>query len=220
MSETLSFIAGLIAGLGTNLLSWWLLAHWVTPKVEFSPCISRLRTAVTDKDQSGFRYRVKCRNAGRRGVIDIDLSAKLRIEGLRIGRTTVVVIPWTSDGEKRANVIRLPPLKPGERAARVLRFYINSVDAFRTKSIYPVDFRRRAEERALRLEDILGLGTKAWIQIAAFGYDEFSGARKLFLSKSYTAQDIKDGEFVIAGLDIDTTTDISTDNKKTDPPQA
>ncbi len=38
--------------------------------------------------------------------------------------------------------------------------------------------------------------------IEAFGYDEFSGARKLFLSKSYTIHDIKEGAFVPGGLDI------------------
>jgi hypothetical protein len=50
-------------------------------------------------------------------------------------------------------------------------------------------------EKTLMLEDLLGLGTRASFQVIALGYDEFSGARKLFSSKYYTLDDIREDSF-------------------------
>lgn len=203
MNEYISFILGVLVGLATNLVSWWILAHYIVPRIEFSQALGKLHSDKNEYDRCGFRYRVKLRNGGRRGIIDVELAATLRIEGLsKSNNIEVVPIPWNSDGDKKSNITRLPPVKPGIKAARVLRLYINCVDQFRTRSLYPDAFRKKSEERTLTLEDILGLGSKAWLQIAAFGYDEFSGARKLFVSKSYNLQDIRTGRFEKAGLDV------------------
>lgn len=203
MSELLSFILGLLVGLATNLASWWILAHYIVPRIEFCSSIGKLPAQKNEHDRSGFRYRVKLRNGGRRGIIDVDLVVTLRIEGLGKSKNIQVVpIPWNSAGEKRINVLRLIPAKRGIKAARVFRLYINCVDQFRTSEIYSEAFRRKANEKTLMLEDILSLGARAWLQIAAFGYDEFSGARKLFMSKSYFLADVREGLFEVAGLDV------------------
>jgi hypothetical protein len=203
MNEYSSFILGVLVGLATNLVSWWILAHYVVPRIEFSQALGKLPSDKNEYDRCGFRYRVKLRNGGRRGIIDVELAATLRIEGLsKSSNIEVVPIPWNSEGDKRVNITRLPPVKPGIKAARVLRLYINCVDQFRTRSLYPDVFQKKAEERTLTLEDILGLGSKAWLQISAFGYDEFSGARKLFVSKSYNLEDIKQGQFEKTGLAV------------------
>ena len=47
------------------------------------------------------------------------------------------------------------------------------------------------------------MGSEADLTIEAFGYDEFSGARKLFLSKPYTIHDIREGGLVKGGLGIE-----------------
>jgi hypothetical protein len=203
MQEPFGFILGFAAGLTINLLSWWILFRYIVPRIDFSSAISKLPDPLGENDRSGFRYRIKLQNGGRRGIIDVELAATLRIEGLAEGvNIEIIQIPWSPDREKRAHIVRLPPAKPGIKAARVLRLFINSVEQFHTRQIYPENIRRKAEQRALTLEDLLALGTRAWLQISAFGYDEFSGARKLFVSKSYTLSDIKAGQFQLRGLDV------------------
>ena len=201
MQGPFGFIFGFAAGLAINLLSWWILFHHIVPRIEFSSVLSKLPNSIGENDYSGFRYSIKLQNGGRRGIIDVELAATLRIAGLT-ENIEVIQIPWSPDREKRAHIIRLAPIKPGVKAARVLRLFINSVEQFHNRQIYPEDIQRKAEQRALLFEDLLGLGTRAWLEISAFGYDEFSGARKLFVSKSYTLPDIKAGQFQTQGLDV------------------
>ena len=42
----------------------------------------------------------------------------------------------------------------------------------------------------------------SWLELIAFGFDSFSGARKMFRSKRYTLADIKDGGFSKVGLGV------------------
>jgi hypothetical protein len=209
MQEPFGFIFGFTAGLAVNLLSWWIIFRYIVPRIEFSSVISKVPNPIEENDHSGFRYRIKLQNSGRRGIIDVELAATLRIAGLT-ENIEIIQIPWSPDREKRARIIRLAPVKPEVKAAHVLRLFINSVEQFRNRQIYPEDIRRKAEQRTLTFEDLLGLGTRAWLQISAFGYDEFSGARKLFVSKSYTLSDIKAGQFQIQGLDV-AGTDLSSE---------
>ena len=43
----------------------------------------------------------------------------------------------------------------------------------------------------LTLEDILDLGSSAFIRVYIFGYDKFSGSRRVFLSKKYFLEDVR-----------------------------
>ena len=63
------------------------------------------------------------------------------------------------------------------------------------EDVLPHDILKKREEGTLTLEDILGLGEGTYLQIQAFGYDEFSGARKYFASKRYNLSDILEGPF-------------------------
>ena len=51
------------------------------------------------------------------------------------------------------------------------------------------------EKNPQLLEHLMKLGTKATLQVFMFGYDEFSGARKLFGPKVYAITDIKRRKF-------------------------
>jgi len=201
--ETGEFIVGFIAGIGTNLLSWWVLAHYFIPNINFGPSISKFSTECSEDDKSGYRYRIKLANSGRRQIIDINLSATIRVDGLRFGTTTEIInIPFSSDGEKDARILYMKPIKPNERNAKILRLHINAYKAFSTGWYFPEDFRNKAKNRMLTLEDVMSLGANSWLQLTAFGYDEFSGARKMFTSRNYTIKDIKYGKFRIGGLDV------------------
>lgn len=52
----------------------------LVPKIEFSDQISKLKC---NENNSGFKYRFKFENAGKRDIIDVQILIRLRIEGLR-----------------------------------------------------------------------------------------------------------------------------------------
>jgi len=202
-TQVLEFIAGFLMGVLTNIFSWWILSHWVVPRLRFSPAISKTPRQPTQDDKSGYKYRIKFENAGRRPIIDVELMARLRIKGLGEHPKTnwqIVYIPL--DGSVVYRIPRIVPVGRGRHTRHILGFYVNSVDEFRNNPIYPPEIRYKAQERVLLLEDLLTLGTEADLEVEAFGYDEFSGARKLFLPKRYTVHDIKEGYFDTKGLDV------------------
>lgn len=200
MSEIpISILIGLLTGILTALIAWWILFHCIIPRIHFSSSISK---TPTQDDKSGYRYRFKLENAGRRSIIDVELMARLRIKGLLAdypNNWEVINIPLGANG-RRYKIPRILPIRR-RRVRYIMRLYVNRVDEFR-EPIYPEHIRRKAEKQSLLLEDILSLGSQATLQIHAFGYDEFSGARKLFISKFYTIHDIKEGPFEEKGLDV------------------
>lgn len=75
-----------------------------------------------------------------------------------------------------------------------LPLHINSIESF-SNSPYPADIRAKAEAKSLLLEELLSLGTAAEVRVIASGYDEFSGARKMY-EKTYHLDDVKLGKFI------------------------
>lgn len=71
-------ISGFLIGLLTSMMAWHILFHRIVPSLEFFPAIYKKRT---DENPSGYKYRIKFRNTGRREVLDVELFAKLRIGG-------------------------------------------------------------------------------------------------------------------------------------------
>lgn len=209
----IDFLFGIIVGIGTNLLSWWILFHLIVPKTSFSPDISKVSINQSKGDMSGYKYRIKIENSGRRAIIDVRITARLRIRGIGSFPQTnwhIVNIPLSSDGDSY-EIPRLLPIRKGMTRRHTLRLLINNANDFQTNSIYPESIRKKAKNSELLLDDLLKLGNKANLQVLAFGYDEFSGTRKLFVSKSYSLADIKEGPFDSMSLNI---RDLSDHNKK------
>jgi len=80
--------------------------------------------------------------------------------------------------------------------------YVNSTDILRDWSAFPRDVRRKAKMGTLRLEELMALGSESKLEICVFCYDELSGSRKLFTSKPYTIDSIKNGPFDPYGMDV------------------
>ena len=132
MDILLTNFFGFLVGLLTSFLSWWILARWITPKIEFSKDISKLKT---EGDGSGYMYRIKFINAGRRGLIDMQVVAHLLIKCLPIPRKWVTIkIPLEWNGA-----------------------YISSY--------LPEVIRDRARLGKLTLEELLALGSRAKLAI-------------------------------------------------------
>lgn len=190
-------LLGVAAGLATNLASWWILFHGIAPKIQFSSYISKTPQEPFEENRSGYSYRIKLINSGRRAIIDVEIMARLRILGVieqRKRNWRAIIIPVKGSASYRN------PRMSALVGDQVLELSLNDVEEFLRLPIYPDEIRRKAEQKTLVLEDLLSLGQRATLQIAAFGYDEFSGARKLFVSKSYTLDDIREGLY--RGLDI------------------
>ncbi len=210
-----NFFLGLAAGIATNLFSWWLLFHGIVPKVRFSEHISKTPYADTGHDKSGYRYRVKFENSGRRAIIDMEVMARLRMKGLdpHKGLWHTFLVPLSPDGNIYFRIPRLMPIgaifrfgaKRKVHSARPInRFHVNAAVEHLDRPPYPREIRKKAKQGTLLLEDLLSLGSEATLEVETFGYDEFSGTRKLFVSKQYTLKDIKVGHFEIDGLGIET----------------
>lgn len=224
--DLLNFFLGLAAGIATNLFSWWLLFHGIVPKVRFSQHIGKTAYADTGHDKSAYRYRVKFENYGRRAIIDLEVMARLRIKGLDLKNKELwhtFLIPLSPDGNIYYRIPRLMPIGTADRmkskirlhAARPInRLYINSAVEHLDRPPYPKDIRKKAKQGILLLEDLLTLGSDATIEVEAFGYDEFSGTRKLFISKLYTIEDVIYGNFEKDGLGIISSSEIQQQKKK------
>lgn len=204
----IGLITGAVTGFLTNLLAWWILTHYFVPRIEFSSSISKMPTPQTPEDRSGYRYRVRLQNSGRRNVIDVEIAARLLITGLsRHSKELrgVVEIPQKADGTTNWGISRMLPARKGGTHP-VMFLHINSALELREWRMFPEQIRGKSKEKILVLEDLLRLGEEATIRYRAFCYDEFSGARKVFFSKPYTFHDIKEGLFEEGGLDIVDTT--------------
>jgi hypothetical protein len=98
--------------------------------------------------------------------------------------------------EDGGKVYSYPNVNPFRRSKIrwTLPLHIDNVNSFK-RSPYPDHIRAKAEEKSLLLEELLSLGTAAEVRVIASGYDEFSGARKIY-EKTYFAHDVKFGRFV------------------------
>ena len=202
MVETIISISiGFLFGIIASLLAWWFQSHLIVPNIQFSPNISKIPSV--DK-KSGYNYRIKLENSGKRSIIDIEIMVKLRIKGVGDfpNNWRVNYIPLEEMGIN----YRIPIItrKKEKKSGHIITLDINEVVDFKkleTLERYPDNIKRKAKEKTLLLEDVLRLGSEANIRIEAFGFDEFSGARKFFKSKFYTIHEIKEGRFH-NGLDI------------------
>ena len=199
MVETITSISiGFLFGIIASLLAWWFQSHLIVPNIQFSPFIGKIPSV---ENKSGYKYRIKLENSGKRSVIDIEIMARLRIKGLGDfpNNWRINYIPLEGLGI----TYRIPVItrKNEKKSGHIITFDVNEVVEFKKLERYPASIKRKAKENTLLLEDVLNLGSEANVRIEAFGFDEFSGARKFFKSKFYTIHDIREGRFH-NGLDI------------------
>ncbi len=126
-------------------------------------------------------------NTGRRGVIDVEVIAQLNVKGLHHNRPEIWEIAYLHlDGS------RFPLLSP--QKGRMIFLEAEKTPRF-ALSAYGDGVRERLAEGACELIDLLSLGSDAWIRVFVFGYDELSGARKMFASRHYRRENVLDGTF-------------------------
>lgn len=194
---------GLFVGLFTSFFSWWVLFRWMAPKITLSDHISKTKSSTpieNDEDKSGWRYRFKFENSGRRPVIDLEVRAYVRIKGLYgpdSGIWESVQIPVRTDGGEVYSRTLIGPVRKTKLRTR-LKLYLNKADYFRRPE-FPPSIRDKAMQRTLTLEDLLNSGTASEVRVIVSGFDELTGARKVS-EKLYKLENVKQGDFERKGL--------------------
>lgn len=186
-------LIGIPIGIICSLIAWWILFHGIKPRIRFSEFISK----IPHKDGKGFIYRVKYENHGRGRVVDLTYSAFLSIRALSPNRKKtweIVQLALQNEGQ-------IPALDP-VRKQGLRRFIL--LDLLQTSKMqdaaFPEPIREKYADGTLLLEEVLALGEEAFVQFFVFGYHDWSGSRKLYASKCYRLEDIREGYFEAESL--------------------
>jgi hypothetical protein len=184
-------IIGLLTGIIASITVWFVTTKIIVPRIDFSEHISKTKPLYLDRP----KYRFRMRNKGKRNIVDNDIYFRMRIKGLYKDDPhmwEVVVLPIrTSIGNSK-----VPVLKPTSQNyyGTTYEIYAHKCQLFNLE-FYPKEIKDKCINEKLTLEDIFNLGTETEGNILFFGYDEFSGARKYFISKTYKISDIREGYY-------------------------
>jgi hypothetical protein len=204
MTNLLNIILGIFIGITTNLISWWILFHGLSPTILFSPAICKTSRDPTSNDKSKYVFRARLENSGRRAIIDFEVMVRLHLKGLEgypKGLSQIVYIPLDSSGNIVHKIPHIPRINQ-DRSKPIIIFCTYMQSEFTNPNNYPKSIVNKAKNKTLLIEDVLKLGDGTYFEIIGFGFDSFSGSRKYFISKRYTILDIQYGNFKEDGLDI------------------
>lgn len=190
---------GIPLGVLASFVAWWIITRLVVPKVEFSPDISRTRY---NGNLSGLNYRIKFKNCGRRDIIDVQVSVLVRVKGLSKKTPKMIEIASLALESDRVPVIRA-------KGNRIIQLRPERTERF-SKPIYGQEIYNKLRLGNLTLDDVLALGTEATVTVFVFGYDSWSGARKMYESSPYRAANIKQGPWKKMRIPDDSVAPISS----------
>ena len=177
-----STFVGILLGVISSIIGWWILFRCYIPNLSFSSIISKI-----EEDNSRARYRIRILNKGRRKAIDLEIIARLQVRGI-LKETPKV---WKQVNLKIAGE-KIPYIEKDE--ARIIRLLPEKTIDFR-EMVFPEEIREKAWSEKLTLEDLFRCGEESFLQIHVFAYDEFSGSRKMFLSPKYQFASISSEKF-------------------------
>jgi hypothetical protein len=178
----LSTLVGVPFGVAASFAAWYIVSRWIVPAITFSDRISKLPPLGPNV---GCRYRIKFKNVGRRGVIDVDISTRLRIRCLsghpEFSKTWTIVTLAT-------DTMHEPRIPKGANRVVVL-------DLDGTLELSSPMIVSALHGRAPTLESLLSLGDEAELVVWVLAFDEYSGARRAFASKKYRLEDVSPGKY-------------------------
>src|SRR3954470_3838629 len=182
-------LVGCLLGIAGSILTWWIFAHWLVPNLRFEEKVL-IRPSRTGQ---GWRYFVKVSNRGRRDLIDVTFSAIASIQTRANSdkHWASCHLAFHQTGETEHHV----PLLPVGRN-RLLTLRPAHSDQLLFEGTFSSDVHAGVRDRSLNLPQLLGdgesRGLRVKVRVYVFGYDRFSGARKLFQSPEYETGDLQD----------------------------
>jgi len=175
LQQAIPVLIGILAA----FFSWLFVKYFFSPKLAISENISK--KVIGDQRA----YRIKIRNRGHRICSDISIVAKLEVRGLE----PLLTQNFDSFFIKTSFNGTYPALAKG----RSIVFHLFNETQYDEK-YYSGDFARRIEESS-SIEDLLSLTDDTKLIVYVLGTDNFSGVRKLFISKEYTTSSIVEKSF-------------------------
>ena len=170
-NSVLSFILGVLS----SLFVWWIITHFFSPKVYFSDKI--LVRSGSEPDDKKPIFVAKFWNAKNRAIIDIDVFVYVEIKNSKLDEagqnlyldTSVSKIPRISRRTSTGISIDFSKLHEAF-GSRVSHGYESGIESLKVALSDP------------RFEGLY---------IVVFGFDEFSGARKMFTSRMYNIDSVQ-----------------------------
>jgi len=181
VDTSVSLIFNAILGVITSIIGWFILFRMLVPKFKFSNKINKILYSSGENPV----YRIKFKNVGQRNAIDIEVFVRLRVRNL--SQTPRFKLTWTII-TLHTNTNHIPHLSKNNN--RILILHLKE-----TQELHVLKFKNALQGKEINLENLLSLGDKAELVVWALAYDEFSGARKAFVSKHYKISDIMEGKF-------------------------
>lgn len=143
----------------------------------------------------GYRYRVRFANLGSRDLIEVSIVVKMTIERPAYNQITYlncgdqnflpILNRWPRQFTNASYPIRTLEIYPSDVMCREL-----------SKNFYPDHIRASATNRKISLDDLFDYyRDKVQIQVYLYGNDRTTGARRVFISPSYTIGSISYGKF-------------------------
>ncbi|MGY4767734.1 hypothetical protein ACXC9Q_12525 [Kribbella sp. CWNU-51] len=195
--QLISALIGSVSGIATSYLVWWYVARRLVSKILFSDAISvRPDFSAQGIAEGLVKYRVKIHNSGRRAAIDLTIHAMIRSasrdpdapDNVQLISLGVATVPAPRLDAKRGRTMNLKTELIPEAHRRHLS-----------------EAHREALQNGKRvpLEEILQwLGPGAIVRIWVSCYDEFSGSRRVFVSKDYSEADFTSRQFESNGVKV------------------
>ncbi|WP_147110163.1 hypothetical protein [Tateyamaria sp. syn59] len=180
----LFLILGLLGGLVTSYVFWWVLNHRYVPNIVFSPEVAR---SEVEFHPSGFRYQVAVKNIGKREAFNVRFRLRMRIKDVRhTGGTIFDYINLELVNNEffmfaAGSMFRITPL-PHKTA----RF---------STDVFPEGIQKKYRDGVLGMDDLFNEWAGAEMFLEVIATDRFSGGMKFFRSPLYTKKDIRRGVF-------------------------
>jgi hypothetical protein len=197
MSSFLGIVLGVVTGIASSIIFWFLQFRVFRTKLKISPTIARY-TYV----RGGIRNQLKIRNVSRRDVVEVSVTIRAILPGLvrPTSQTVITLGEWRRPVLKKRDEVQYqvrPEFMPEDEHARHTRnLPLEMVEAI--KAAEPVD-----------LIDFLNLAPESYIEVYVFGTDAVSGARG-FAAQRITAQEVRSGAFLPGSFKQTGQFDIST----------
>lgn len=193
-SSVVSQIIAFFLGIAASFLVWVFTTKVSRVKIVFSEEL----TGNTDpNNESLYHYNVEVTNKGKRDLIDLHIQAKITIVGADAKNPGLKCFALLNL-DYSSNLPYLPPagsrdkLWPNQNTGRII-YAVNMKDAYAefSKVFYDPRIQSKARAKTLQLDDIFEAYPDAALQFHLFGYDAFTGARKMYRSKYYRREHLR-----------------------------
>lgn len=190
LSNLASFLFGIIA----SAIVWFITSKVSRVRIEFP---RELMGDSDPVDESKYHYNIEVMNIGKGELIDLHMQAKISIKGAdrkNPGLSCFALLNLDYFCNFPSLQYRGAIDKLGSKMCSGRLIYaINMDGAYEEfkKIFYTDSIIEKAKNHTLQLDDIFLAYPNAVIQFYLFGYDSFTGARKMYKSKYYGRTDIR-----------------------------